>query len=532
MSMSVKKEQGILIALSCLLLLTGWFLNLGAFPFKLEEPRRALVALEMILNDDFIVPTINNEPYYKKPPMFNWVLIGSFHLFGDYSEFAARFVTVLSFIVMVALLGWAGAKYVNKEFGWLLALLTATCVDFLFYATIYAEIDVFYSLVTITGFLGLFHFHKRRNYFALFLWVYFFGALGTLTKSLPSVAFIACSLPAYLWYKKDLKQLFSFSHLLGVMVYVTIVGAYLFLYEKRHSLEPLLQSLFYDSSERTLVQQHWTSLLGHLVNYPLTVLKGTLPGSLLLIFVIRKRRDVVSTWKENPLIAFAVILLAANFWLYWISPGSRLRYVFMLFPFVLAIGLFFYQKFHAVDHRRLYFFRLFTRILIALSGLACLALPFVPGVKELPGIIVISILSAAGVAALFGYQYIRPVHSLFSMILLAAWLRIVFDLTVLSVRGTDSDSQRWKDIAYRVAELTKGNPLYVTRADNMHMLIPFYLTQQGQGILNYRPDFEYGGYYLVDKGSVPQEQFNVHYDFSVHGRDYLIVTLKPGNDDV
>ena len=532
MRMSIKKEQGLLMALACLLLLTGWFLNLGIFPFKLEEPRRALVALEMVLNNEYIVPTVNNEPYYKKPPLFNWALVGSFHLFGDYSEFAARFVTVFSFVVMIVLIGWAGCTYVGQEFGWLLALLTAACVDFLFYATIYAEIDVFYSLVTVTGFLGLFHFHQKGNYYALFLWVYFFGALGTLTKSLPSAAFIACSLPAYFWYKKDLKKLFSFPHLLGGLVYITIVGAYLFLYEKRHSLEPYMQSLFYDSSERTLVQQDWTSLLGHLVSYPLMVLKGALPGSLLLVFVIRKRQEVVSTLKENPFIAFSVILLAANFWLYWISPGARLRYVFMLFPFILAVCLFFYQKFHAYDDKRSYFLSLFTSILIAIAGLACLALPFVPQVNELPGIVFISILSVAVMAVLFWYQRLRPVHSLFNIVLLAAWLRIVFDLTVLPIRGTSSDSQKWKDIAYEVVRLTKGSPLYVTRPDNMHMLIPFYLTQQGRDVVTYRPDFESGGYYLVDKSTVVQERFQVHYDFSVHDREYLIVTLRPGNDDV
>ena len=522
-----KKEQDILIAVTCLALLMGWFLNLGSFPLKLEEPRRALVALEMVLNNEYIVPTVNDVPYYKKPPLFNWALIGSFRLFGDYSEFSIRFVTVCSFIVLVVLVGWVGMRYVSREFGWLLALLTATCVDFLFYATIYAEIDVFYALITVLGFLSLFHFYQQKNFYALFLGVYLFGALGTLTKSLPSLAFLACSLTAWFLYHRDWKRLFSLSHLSGILLYTGIIGMYLIVYEKRHSLEAYLQTLFHDSSERTLVEQGWSGLFSHLFSYPIEVLKGMLPGSLLLIFFVRKRKELATTLRENQFILFSAVIVIANFWLYWISPGARLRYVFMLFPFILAVFLYSYQKFIAHDIIRSRVFSIVTSVLIGFGGMACLVLPFVPQVKELPWILTISWTLAAGVAVIFRYQRKRPENSLICLVLVVALFRVLFDVTVLPVRSKYSDSKQLKDIAYEVAELTKGDRLCVTEADRMHLLIPFYLTRERQEILACCPELDKGYYYLVDQKAVDEEQFTVHYGFVIKEREYLIVTLKP-----
>ena len=42
------------------------FLNLGLEPLHFEEPRRAIVALEMELTGNWWVPKINGEYYFNK----------------------------------------------------------------------------------------------------------------------------------------------------------------------------------------------------------------------------------------------------------------------------------------------------------------------------------------------------------------------------------------------------------------------------------------------------------------------------------
>ena len=95
-----KKEDYIIIIVTLIFLCGGLFIKLGHQPLYLEEPRRALIALEMIYNDNYIVPTEFGEYYYKKPPVWNWIIIGSYNLFNNYSEYSVRFFSTISFLLM------------------------------------------------------------------------------------------------------------------------------------------------------------------------------------------------------------------------------------------------------------------------------------------------------------------------------------------------------------------------------------------------------------------------------------------------
>src|SRR5215475_12594380 len=63
------------------MLLTGltllWIYGYGisANPLTWEEPRRSLVALEMMYRGDYIVPQVLGEPYRNKPPLLNWLIV-------------------------------------------------------------------------------------------------------------------------------------------------------------------------------------------------------------------------------------------------------------------------------------------------------------------------------------------------------------------------------------------------------------------------------------------------------------------------
>ena len=109
-----------------ILFLISLYINLGVQPVFLEEPRRAMIAMEMVENDNYIVPTQMGEYYYKKPPVFNWLLILSSKIFGGFSPWALRLPTVLSVLFAGLLLFGIGRRYVDKIFGWQLALLFST----------------------------------------------------------------------------------------------------------------------------------------------------------------------------------------------------------------------------------------------------------------------------------------------------------------------------------------------------------------------------------------------------------------------
>ena len=90
------------------------FYKLGVSPLHTEEPRRAIVALEMLFNNNYVVTSIFNETFYDHPPLWNIILAGSIKLFGG-NAFALRLPAAVSLILTGLLLYWMNRKYKGQN---------------------------------------------------------------------------------------------------------------------------------------------------------------------------------------------------------------------------------------------------------------------------------------------------------------------------------------------------------------------------------------------------------------------------------
>ena len=63
---------------------------LGSIAIKGEEGRRILPAVRMLETGNYIVPQVGSNPYYRKPPLVNWLVAASFKFFGVRNEWTAR----------------------------------------------------------------------------------------------------------------------------------------------------------------------------------------------------------------------------------------------------------------------------------------------------------------------------------------------------------------------------------------------------------------------------------------------------------
>src|SRR5207302_6385345 len=68
---------------------------LSFFLFEPDEGRYAQIPREMLTRGDWIVPTLQSEPYLDKPPLFYWLVMASYQLFG-FHDWAARLVPALA----------------------------------------------------------------------------------------------------------------------------------------------------------------------------------------------------------------------------------------------------------------------------------------------------------------------------------------------------------------------------------------------------------------------------------------------------
>lgn len=489
-----------LLYLAALMLPIALLLNLGLPPLMLEEPRRGLVTMEMLAGENVWVPRLFGELYYNKPPVFNWVVMGSAALMGELNEWALRLPTVLSLIGMGVLTFLTGRRYVSSAFGWISALLTVCSVDLLFYFSLLGEIDLFYSLVTYAGILAVFHFYQTKRAYSLFLSVYLLAAAGFLTKGLPSVLFAGLTAAAYLGYQRASRYLFSAEHLTGILSFLIVVTGYYAVYTQYEDPRPFLENLWAASANRSPLGESWLKIPQHLVSFPLDTLKNLLPAAFLLVFGLRK-----GSWKslwEHPLMQFAIIAFTVNYVIYWISPGSRQRYIYMLFPLaIFVLSYLYYQRPEFRPGQR--FLQVTGLTGSALVALAAIALPFLPAddAPHLPLWLGVLLFSGSGI--LFIYLLPRPALSLPSIILVLALARLLFDVTVLPQRAQQSDALREKRWAQQVTELTGGAPLFLVEGHRAPFTFTFYLNQYRKRILHTVEQYYENSYYILDNQEPP-----------------------------
>ena len=84
---------------------------LGSIAIKGEEGRRILPAIGMLQSGNYIVPEVGGNPYFRKPPLVNWLVAVSFRIFGVRNEWKARLPSaVLVLAVAVAFVTVARAS--------------------------------------------------------------------------------------------------------------------------------------------------------------------------------------------------------------------------------------------------------------------------------------------------------------------------------------------------------------------------------------------------------------------------------------
>ncbi len=94
-----------------------------------DEPRNARCAEEMLLRRDWIVPTFNGELRTHKPVLLYWCMMSAYQLFGV-NEFAARFSSALLAVGTVLATYAIGRRMFQPRIGFWAAIVLATTLMF------------------------------------------------------------------------------------------------------------------------------------------------------------------------------------------------------------------------------------------------------------------------------------------------------------------------------------------------------------------------------------------------------------------
>lgn len=372
-------------------------LNLGVLELAGEEPRRAVISIEMLHSGTFIQPVLLGLDYYNKPPLFNWILCFFIWITGSASAFVLRLPSLVFYLLMgVAHFGFA-RRFLPPRMAALSAIFIITCGDVYFYGLANgAEIDIFYGFLVYLQTMSIFWFYEQRKYGLLFLTSYLFCAVGFLTKGFPSILFQVLTLSALCVYSRSLKVVLNRKHLLGVLAFIGVLAVYFLLYSQYNSPYRYLTNLLNEAFLKSAVGERAHRLPEKAALYPVLFLKMLAPWSLLLLLLFTKIRF---RFGENPLVRFSILFIVFNLWVYWFTGQPKIRYVYMFLPFACTILAYIYQRFSEARPEAFNkILRPFGFVFLAVA-VAVGVVPFVQEISLFPALILCAVL------LFFTYQY-------------------------------------------------------------------------------------------------------------------------------
>ncbi len=509
----VKKAVGLLIFIF-VLYFPAFLINLGLSPFILDEATRANVSMEMIFRGNFIVPTINGEFYYNKPPLFNWVLILFTRITGSYSEFSFR----LPVVVSIFFFAWSVYSTMKKEMGRRAALLTAlaiaTCGRILFYDSLKGLIDISFSWIIYLMFWSVIYYHKQKDYLPLFVLSWFLTTLAFLMKGLPALAFQGITLLSVFILRKDFRKLLSISHLAGIAVFILLTGSYFLAYNSYNPLSNYFEALVSESTKRTFLENSMFSSISHLFTFPFEFLYHFLPWSLFIIILFRR-----GNWRwlwDQEYSRSLIVVFGANIIVYWLSPAIYARYLFMFLP--LFFGLLFHSYYNFTPSIKSVLPKV---VKISIYAIACAMLLLIisfPGFIDLsiyPFFLLKYIIVLCLMGTVFYYFFRLKAEWPFVMVSFLLISRIAFNLFVVPHRIHTGTDEYQKNGARVAAELSQGHELYLLGNTRIQHVSTYYISREREEVLKrWELEPEPGVLYIREENeAVKNREYNKIFTF-------------------
>ena len=500
--------------------------HLGYLPINSpsDEARRALVTAEMMISHNYLTPTLNGELYFLKPPLYNWILIISFKLFGNYSSFALRFPVIISlFLFAIVIFYFVKKNSADARLAYITAFAFITNGRILFYDSLQGLIDATFSLLTYLCFMLIYSFGLKQKWNHLFICAYILTAVCFLLKGFPSLVALGLTLCIYFIYTKQVKILFSLHHLTGIITFILLTGCYYYLYFSVNQIKPqiLFQHLLDESTKRTAFEFSAARVIKHLVSFPLQLCYHFAPWFFLIIILFRK--NAISKILSNPFIKFNALVFLVNIIVYWTSPEEYPRYLFMLVPLAFTVLLWLYFQFiaYAKNLQKTIDYILAAGIIIAII----ITTGFMFSQPDQLAITEQKIFLLLGMTtATFILFMKKPAWRPEILILFLLVCRIGFNFFVLEERGKDSFYVKEK--SKEIVKIIKDKPLYLLEEIGNTDTYSFYISTLKQDLVRYNSNIDYNAFYLARPGKIKQRKIIVYTDLRVPFADSNILLIK------
>ncbi len=319
-----QKPDRLVVFLLVFLVWVGIYLPaLGGTELKGEEGRRILPAVTMLKTGNWIVPHVGGVAYYKKPPLINWLVAGSFTILGRYDEQAARIPSVLFVLAFVSLVVWLPGSWLPLGARWVGAVVFLTTVAIVEKGRLIEIEAVYIALTSMATFCWLSAWMRKSSAWQLWCVPSLFLAAGMMTKGPVHLFFYYVTVICVLAYSKRLRALFSIQHAVAVVLSLGLPAIWAYLAWRQVAGSEMTGGM---SGEMVARMMPWNVDWGLWAKNVLKSLLILLPW-ICFVPVLWQRQFVAHLPQEHqPAFKGARLGLLLGFALVTLIPGNSSRY--------------------------------------------------------------------------------------------------------------------------------------------------------------------------------------------------------------
>lgn len=334
----MNRPQALLIVLA--LWAAIYLPGLGSTEIKGEEGRRILPGMTMLETHQWLVPYVGGRPFFRKPPLINWLIAGSFRITGLRNEWTARLPSVLFMLALaVAIVAVSGeATWMTPQTALVAAVVALTQVSSVEKGRL-AEIDAVYSaLAGIAIVLWLAWWMQRRSPWLVWLVPAVFLGLAALAKGPLHLLYFYGIVAAVLWRTGEWRLLRQRAHAVPFLLSLVVIYG---LWEAWY--HPYMQTEAARETAAVWRGQFFGRLMGKFdfVGWLTAIPRGLLDHLPWVLFAPLLWRAELPQLGERPAAMFRGVrqALVLFFVVLLLLPGMLPRYVMPLFaPFSLLLA--------------------------------------------------------------------------------------------------------------------------------------------------------------------------------------------------
>jgi 4-amino-4-deoxy-L-arabinose transferase-like glycosyltransferase len=199
---------------------------LGSIAIKGEEGRRILPAIGMLHTGNYIVPEVGGNPYFRKPPLVNWLVAASFRIFGVRNEWTARLPSAVAVLAVAIAFVTVARASLGPGGSIIAALIWMTNIGIMEKGRL-IEIEALYiSLCGLAIIFWLSFLVQRKSPWLIWVPASIFLGLGLLAKGPTHLIFFYAIVFATVWYMKQWRLLIHPAHFAGLAIMLGIFAAW------------------------------------------------------------------------------------------------------------------------------------------------------------------------------------------------------------------------------------------------------------------------------------------------------------------